>query len=140
VVHWGGQLKDPNGVKVYALNKHTANRNKKGESIIKDRRDDSPPGTNTGNEVRAAQRNLLACAIGRNMVGVISTPDGKKPYRLNYEGYDHETDDIMDMITPNTAYVSEVETRFEHTRALPSKDSKKDARYKKHRQELGYEE
>jgi hypothetical protein len=101
-------LKDPSEVKVYALKNPGQNRNSKGQPIVKDRYNDAPPGTNTSTEVRAAQRNLLACGIAADMVGVIKQDDtlGAKPYRLDVEKYDPLIDDLMDMITPNTAYVT----------------------------------
>lgn len=70
--------------------------------------DDGPPGYNTTNEVRSAQRNLLACAIAKDVVGVIPYEDvlGDVTYKLDNENYDHIINDVMDMVTPNTAYMT----------------------------------
>jgi hypothetical protein len=128
-------LKDPNGVKVYAFKTPGKSRRTEGQPITKDKYDDSPPGMNTPAEVRAAQRNLLACAITEGMVGVISGEDafGEIEYKLDHEGYDRAIDDILDMVTPNTAYVTGPVQGWSGTTNRIDREArrKKDERYKK---------
>jgi len=90
-------LKDPEGVKVLAFKVQPTNKNKYGQPVIKDRRDDTPPGNNSPQEVRDAQRNLVACGIE---VGIVGESDEGVVF------VDHVMQDVLEMITPNTAYVT----------------------------------
>lgn len=77
--------------------------------ILKSKQDETRPGNNTPEEVRSAQRNLLACAMDADRVSglvqyhFVATPDGMETV---LDDVDDSMKDLFSMITPNTAYVT----------------------------------
>lgn len=96
--------KDPNDVKVLAF-KSSVYADRKKPVHKSDTYDDAPPGNNTPNEVRAAQRNLLACGMETHEVHYHSSV-GKEGLIVLLDSVSETMKDVLEMITPNTAYMT----------------------------------
>jgi hypothetical protein len=83
-------------IKVLAFKPEYLSRRRHGDEGISA---DTKPGINTTGEVRDAQRNLLACGF--------TTKDAQiGPGSRGYFVIEDVMDDVLEMITPNTAYVT----------------------------------
>lgn len=93
-------MKDPKEVKILAL------RGAKHKKILPsdDRVGDSGtrPGRNSPEEVRTAQRNLVACGLDAELIKVT----GQDALDYHVTEIDQVMKDVLEMITPNSAYVT----------------------------------
>lgn len=98
-------MDDPKQVKILAFKESalpSRRHTKTGTGVIlKAKVKEVVIGYNTGNEVRDAQRTLVACGLDAGLVTIEVDEDGTEEVVV-----DELMSDLLEMITPNTSYVT----------------------------------